>query len=240
MKNISVTKNRKLEKDVKSFLDIYPSYSYNKRYGKKYSIITGEIDICDIEGNYLDSFDIEIWLDNGRYPFSIPLIRERSTKIDRHEDWHINKDGYCCLDIDHELEYMAKRGVELVGFYQNFIYPYFANTLYKMNFGRYSNGEYDHFFKGVEQFYNEKLLLTDNILIINILKVVLSNTIPGRNDRPCICGLDKKFKRCHSKCVEFLQCLSRERLLKDLAGFEELSGKTNKSTAKDLSTLLFP
>lgn len=240
MKSISVIKNQKLEKDVRSFLDIYPSYSYNKVYGKGYSIIRGEIDICDIYGNYLDYFDIEIRLDNGGYPFSIPLIRERSTKIERHEDWHIDKEGCCCLDIDHELEYIAKKGVELVWFYQNIVYPFFSNTLYKMNFGRYSNGEYDHYFKGVEQFYSEKLLLRDNLLIIKILKAVLGNTIPGRNDKPCICGQDKKFKRCHSKCFDFLRCLSRERLLKDLAGFEDLSGSTKNLTTKGLASLLFP
>jgi len=240
MKIISTVTNRQLEKDVKSFLEIYPSYSFDKRYGKKYSVVRGEIDVCDTGGNYLDSFDIEIWLDNDSYPYSIPLIRESSTKIERHEDWHIDEKGYCCLDIEHELEYKAKQGIELVRFYQEGIYPYFANTFYKMNFGRYANGEYDHFFRGVVQFYRKKLLLKDNFLIIKILKAVLSNTIPGRNTRPCICGLNKKFKRCHLKCFDFLQCLTKERLLKDLAGFEELSGKSEKSTAKDLGTLLFP
>lgn len=228
MKKISAVANRQLEKDVKAFLEVYPSYSHHKRHGKRYSKIKGEIDICDSAGNYLDSFNIDIFLDNDRYPYSIPMVKECSTKIRRHEDWHIDDSGYCCLDIDHELEYKAKRGIELINFYRNSIYPYFANALYKMNFGEYSNGEYDHFFKGVVQFYNKKLLLKDNHLILKILNAVLSNTLPGRNARPCICGQDKKFKRCHLKCIEFLQCLSKERLLKDLAGFEELSNKIKK------------
>lgn len=220
MRRISSIKNQQLEKDLKSFLEIYPSYSYKKRYGKRYSPLKGEIDVCDTAGNYLESFDIEIWLDNDQYPHSIPLVRERSNKIERHEDWHIDNDGYCCLDIEHELEYKAKRGIELVSFYQNDIYPFFANTLYKINFGSYANGEYGHSFRGVEQFYDEKLQLKDHSLIIKILEAVLNNKIPGRNDRPCICGLNKKFKRCHLKCISFLQSLSKERLLKDLAGFE--------------------
>lgn len=240
MKIISAVTNRQLEKDIESFLEIYPGYSFDKRPGKKYSKIKGEIDICDTAGSYLDSFDIEIWLDNDRYPYTVPIVRECSTKIERHEDWHIDDDGCCCLDIEHELEFKAKKGIELVSFYQDSIYPFFANTIYKMNFGRYANGEYNHFFRGVVQFYSKKLLLTDNLLIVKILKAVLSNNIPGRNARPCICGQDKKFKRCHLKCFDFLQCLTRARLLKDLAGFEELSGKPKKSMPKDLGALLFP
>ncbi|MCM4152038.1 hypothetical protein DHD05_10580 [Arenibacter sp. N53] len=222
MKKISTRTNQQLKKDVKSFLEIYPGYSYYKKYGEKYSVIKGEIDVCDTMGNYLDSFNIEIYLDNDRYPYFIPIVKERSTKIKRHEDWHIDKDGICCLDIEHELEYKAKKGIEFIDFYQNSIYPFFANTVYKMNFGKYSNGEYRHFFKGVQQFYSEKLLLDNKHLIIGILNAILINALPGRNDRPCICGLDKKFKRCHLKCVEFLKSLSKERLLKDLAGFEEI------------------
>lgn len=223
MKKISAIKNQKLEKDVKRFLEIYPNYSYYKTHGERYAKIIGDIDICDTTGNYLDSFIIEVWLDINSYPYSTPLVREYSKKIERHEDWHIDEDGCCCLDIEHELEHRAKRGIELVSFYQDSIYPFFANTLYKMTFGEYANGEYGHFFEGVVQFYDKKLLLSDYFLIIKIIKAVLNNTIPGRNDRPCICGLDNKFKKCHLDCIEFLKSLPRERLLQDLVGYEELS-----------------
>lgn len=229
MKKISVVTNSQLEKDVNSFLEIYPSYSYHKPFGKKYSKIKGEIDVCDTEGNYLDSFAIEILLNNDRYPYIIPIVRECSKKIERHEDWHIDNNGYCCLDIEHVLEFKAKQGIKIVEFYQNCIYPFFANTLYKMNFGKYSNGEYSHFFNGVTQFYEEKLMLTDSVLIIKILKAILNNTIPGRNNRPCICGLDKKFKKCHLESFNFLQFISKERLIKDLTGFENLNVTTSKT-----------
>ncbi|WP_422351508.1 hypothetical protein [Flagellimonas sp.] len=220
-------------------MEIYPSFSYYKRDGKKYSKLSGDIDICDTTGIYLDSFNIEIWLNKERYPYSTPLVKEHSTKIQRHEDWHIDEDGYVCLDIEHELEYKAKKGIQLVGFYQDHIYPFFANTLYKMSFGKYANGEYGHFFEGVVQFYKEKLQLADGPIIITILNAILDNTVPGRNARPCICGEDKKFKRCHLQSVEFLQSLSRERLLKDLAGFEEISGIV-KTKSKDLARSIFP
>jgi len=231
VKTISSVTNRSLEKDIKSFMETYPTFFYRNRDGKKYSKLTGDIDICDTTGSYLDSFNIEIWLDKERYPYSTPLVKERSTKIQRHENWHIDKDGYVCLDIEHELEYKAKKGIQLIPFYQDCIYPFFANTLYKMSFGKYANGEYGHFFKGVVQFYREKLLLNDNFLIVKILRAILENKTPGRNEQ-CICARETKYKKCHLKEVEFLKSLSTERLEKDLSGFEEILSPNIKTATK--------
>jgi hypothetical protein len=224
--NKPLPKNLVLERDLKKFLEIYPRFFYKECYGKEFSILSGEIDICDTAENYLDSFDIEVLIQTNKYPLCIPIVREISKKIERTEEWHISTEGICCLDIDHKLVNQAKRGINLLDFYQNKIYPYFANTIYRMKFGKYSNGEYSHFFRGVQQFYMEKFNLSDGQIIVRILEIILNGKIPMRNDRPCICGEDKKFKYCHIEMVGFLKSLSRERLTSDLDGFKEILAKS--------------
>jgi len=213
--------NNTLERDISQFLDTYSKFTYKERSKMKSSILKGEIDICDVEGNYWDSFNIEIYIDKQKYPYCVPIIKETSKKIKRIDEWHISENGFCCLEIDHELEYMSKRGINIVSFYQEKIYPFFTNTLYKKQNGNYANNEYKHHFDGVIQFYSEKLKLVDVSLIIKILNTVISNNIPGRNE-PCVCGNKTKIKKCHLTIIDFLKNLSKSRLQKDLKGFKEL------------------
>ena len=78
MKKISTITNRQLEKDIESFLEIYSGYTYNKRIGKRYSVLKEELDVCDIDSNYLSSLELKyglikkdthtMFLVSGRFP----------------------------------------------------------------------------------------------------------------------------------------------------------------------------
>lgn len=190
-------------------------------------IIKGELDVFDDNGVYWDSFKIALVVPEG-YPYCVPVVMELSNKIPRQIDWHINQEGVCCVGMDHRLLWQAKRGIDLAGFIQNEIYPYFVNQLYKLATGRYASGEYEHDFAGVRQFYTEDLELIDTNLVISILKGILRNEIPGRN-APCFCK-NQKFKRCvaHYQSVNFLASIERDRLKKDLQGFLEHQTTVNK------------
>jgi hypothetical protein len=215
--------NKLLENDIKEFLNLYGKFAYEERSGKQYSILKGEVDICDVKGNYWNSFNIEIYIDKQKYPFCIPNVIENSKAIERESDWHISEEGVCCLDIDHKLEYLSKRGINIISFFQEKIYPFFANALYKKNNnGTYANGEYSHNFDGIVQFYKEKLILTDISKIIQILESIINNKIPTRN-KLCLCGKNIKIKNCHLKAMIFLKSLSKDRILKDLDGFKNLN-----------------
>jgi hypothetical protein len=219
--------NNLLERNISHFLNTYPKFKYSERPKKKCSILKGTIDICDVDGNYWDSFKIEIFIEKQKYPYIVPIVKETSVKIKRDDKWHISEDGFCCLDIDHELEYKSKRGINITSFYQEKIYPFFTNALYKMKKGNYANEEYEHHFDGVIQFYNEKLQLKDNSVIVKILTSVINNDIPGRNQF-CVCGEEIKIKNCHLSTIDFLKSLSKDRIQKDLDGFK-------KSLSKELS-----
>jgi len=226
-------KNDSLEKDVKSFLSLYSKFERINIFKKKHLILRGDIDVCDIQGNYLKTFEVDIFVDRKSYPYTIPLVKETSELIERDEDWHVSDEGLCCLDIDHKLLKMSQRGIHLSEFYQDIIYPFFCNTVFKQLYNDYANGEYPHEFNGVRSFYKSELKLEDPKFIIEILRSINIGKTPGRNQL-CICG-KTKYKKCtdHFESIQFLKSLPKKRVSKDLKSFEEEflenGNKPNKS-----------
>lgn len=217
----------KLERVIDKFCEIYPSFIYYKNYNKKFCYIIGDLDVCDLEGNYFDTFRVKIYINKDEYPYSIPRVQEITQNIERIDDNHIDKDGFCCLDIEHILEKESRKGINLITFYRNKVYPFFANYIFKKETGKYANGEYAHFFDGVDQYYKEELGIDDYSIITNIIYAVASNTIPNRNEI-CLCGSGLKIKKCHLSKIYALKSLSKSRLISDLVNFEKFTN-TNYS-----------
>lgn len=206
-----------LQTDFKKVSEIFPKLKTSWSSKLEVWFLRGELDICDNSGDYWDTYDVTILIPKN-YPFCVPLVREDSKKIPRDINRHISKDGDCCLDIDHRLLHMSKRGISIVEFIREKIYPYFANQLYYDKHKHFAGEEYAHHFEGIKQFYRESLSIVDNNCATAILKSILSNKILGRNT-PCPCESRKKFKRCHLESVMFLSALNRDRLLKDMEEF---------------------
>jgi len=211
----------KLQKDIELIKEVFPKLGYAVHKKKKF--IKGDIDICDVDGNYWDTFSIAVLIPE-KYPFDVPILFELSEKIPREDKRHISKLGQCCVDIDHELLHWSKRGILISEFIKSKVYPFLANQLYYEEKGEYANGEYDHFFNGVKQFYATKLNLHDPKIIIEVINFILANKIPGRNDL-CPCGNNKKFKHCHESSFHYLKSVDRSRLLKDLGEFNLIINK---------------
>lgn len=209
--------NRRLEKDIDAFLDMYPIFLLVEET-ENTKTFDGKIDIIDINGNYWDSYDVRIKIPIAKYPNIIPEVYEISKKIERERDWHIAADGACCLDITHQLLLLKNKGIDLISFYQNKIYPFFANHQYKLKTGNYANGDYPHEFDGVKYFYAENLKLNNTDLIIKILKQITTKKLP-KKEAVCICG-ESKFKHCHLSTVTKLILFGQHQLKLDLALFE--------------------
>lgn len=214
-------KQSRIQKDITEAKLIFPKLKGHWNQNIRSWALQGDLDIFDDQGEYWNTFEIAVLIPKT-YPYCVPVLIELSKKIPRDIDWHISQEGLCCVGIIHRLHKQAKRGIRIVHFLQNEVYPYFVNQLYKMETGEYVSGEYEHHFAGIRQFYREDLGLTDIGLVIDILKGILSNEIPGRNDL-CFCRM-QKFKKCihHYNSVNYLKNLDRERLEKDIQGFTEL------------------
>ncbi|WP_320167838.1 hypothetical protein [Mangrovibacterium marinum] len=207
------------EKDFQEAIQFFPKLKYRKSEKGKMWIVSGELDICDQVGDYWETFIIAIYLPTS-YPYCTPRVKEISQLILRDDDWHINDEGLCCLNIEHRMLLIAKRGMNLTSFIREKVYPYFANQLFKKNEGQYAAGEYLHNFDGVAQFYREELNIASPVLAVEVLKGIISNKLPERND-PCFCG-NGKYKQCHMASVEFLRSLPFSRLDEDLEEFSKL------------------
>ncbi len=208
------------EKDFKSLNEFFPKLSHkNINQANNAWLITGEIDICDSVGDYWDTFSIIIIVP-FQYPFCIPIVLETSEKIKRIEDHHIDEHGICCLDITHKMLLLKARGINLLTFTREKIYPFFVNQVYFEKKGKFANGEYKHHFEGIKQYYAEDLKINSVEECVMILKHLLNDTPLTRNDF-CFCKRKLKYKKCHHELVEILKSIDESQLQIDLIEFEK-------------------
>lgn len=204
----------KFEKDFLFVQEFFPKLSYFWNSKSKHWIITGDLDICDTEGNYWETFNIIIGIPQN-YPHCIPIVVENSTIIHRDIDWHISQEGVCCVDIEYNLIVMSRRGININSFIRDKVYPYFANQIYKLSEHKYAGKEYAHHFDGVIQYYIEDLNLMSEEITIRFLERILSNYFMGPNNK-CPCGSEKKIKECHLESIETIKSIGKKRIEKDL------------------------
>jgi hypothetical protein len=210
-----------LKKDLNSFLDKYFKFSVNiDKTGDSLLVLDGVIEVVDTNGDFWNDYEVRIVVPKLGYPNVVPKIYETSAKIVRHDDFHISKEGKCCLDIHHKLMLEKRRGITLISFYKKYIYPFFANHQYKIKTESYAGEEYKHDVDGVIQFYNEEFSLTDYELIIKHIECSLGILKAGRNKQCPICG-NPKYKKCCRTTVEKLKSFGKEILRMDLAIFKD-------------------
>ncbi|HLN94397.1 MAG TPA: hypothetical protein VK183_02085, partial [Flavobacterium sp.] len=168
---VSRNKSCVFEKDFAFAKDLFPKLTYDWNAENRTWVVTGELDICDIKGNYWNSFDIAILVGES-YPYCVPVVFEKSEVIPRNIDWHISEKGQCCVDADNKLIAMSRSGINFTDFLKNKVYPFFANQIYKLDTGEYAGEEYRHYADGVLQYYIEELKIPSNNSVIMILEAV--------------------------------------------------------------------
>lgn len=207
----------RFERDVKAAQEVFPKLSIISTTNKGWKV-AGEVDVCDTAGNYWDTFLIEVTF-TKMYPHCVALLYETGGKIQRHIDYHIDDNGLCCVDITHKLLHRSKRGLSVIDYLREWVYPYLANQIYRQTENTYAAGEYEHHFAGVRQFYTDSLKLsTENAE--KILRAIVEKKDVGRNSK-CPCGSEEKVKRCHEGSILFLKTLDRNVLESDLRRFTE-------------------
>lgn len=204
------------QSEIDKFISLYPNFSI-RDISASNKALRGNIDIVDVKGDLWGTYEIEIIVPREHYPYVTPFVFEISAKVERTEDWHVSDTGLCCLDITHNLILLEKRRLNLISFYQEKIYPFFANHTYKMHTGRYANGDYPHEFEGVKFFYENDLGLKDTGFTIHLLDCIVNRKLPERNSL-CLCG-KYKYKKCHMPIVERLLSFGYPQLMDDLGQF---------------------
>lgn len=209
-----MNKKSKFEKDFKAVEEFFPKLTFSWNPKSKHWIITGDLDICDTEGNYWNTFNISIFVPQN-YPHCVPIVKENSSIIERNIDWHISQEGFCCVDIEHNLIIMSRKGININSFIRDKVYTFFANQLYKISEKKYAGKEYPHHLDGIIQYYIEDLNLISEEITIRFLERILSKSFVGRNHK-CPCGSEKKIKECHLTSIEAIRSIGKTRIEKDL------------------------
>jgi hypothetical protein len=207
------------ERDFPIVKEYFPLLSYNWSQKSKFWIISGELDICDVKGDYWNTFDIAIVVPKG-YPNCVPEVFERSEISPREIDWHISKEGACCVDVDNNLLVMSRTGINIKDFISQKVYPYFANQLYKLQEHKYAGEEYGHHTDGIIQYYVEELKIPTADDIIIFIEMILNKSDLTRN-RLCPCKSGKKIKICHELTIETIKSIGRTKITDDLKKLEK-------------------
>jgi len=214
-----MTKNN-LNNDIESFLGKYFSFEKVESPKLGYLALEGKISVVDSKDKLWGHFEVLILINESEYPYTIPIVIEKTNIINRDWDFHISKDGVCCLDIPHKLLKIKKKGVFFEEFYREVIYPFFANYHFKKSTGDYANGEYNHHFAGIVQYYREEYGLDNTEDIIALLETATYGIKYQPNKKCPLCG-GHKYKKCCRKKVYKLRGYGQPQLNIDLALFKQ-------------------
>lgn len=157
--------------------------------------IDGAIDVIDDGGGYWDTYDVSIFILPG-YPKDIPLLKETSKKIIRDANWHMSKEGFCCLATRAKIFHELANGITLVKWLDQFVHPFLANHVVKLKDGNYANKEFSHGAKGIIEGWELISGLRGSGNILKHLTEISGYRTQALN-HPCFCGSGKKYKRCY-------------------------------------------
>lgn len=159
--------------------------------------ISGSISLIDRNGWDWGSYQIEIRVPKT-YPKDLPLLVETGGNIERNIDWHISKEGVCCVGTEARQYRDMADGLSLIKWIELFVIPYLANHAYKKDKQYYVDGELAHGEPGLFQDYASCFGLKEPCEVIQRLQYILKYDKLSLNSS-CFCESGKKYKRCFLK-----------------------------------------
>lgn len=184
------------------------SYYKGLTYAEKSSIplITGNLDLIDEVGNPVDSYSIEVYC-SEKYPYGFPLVFEVGGKLPINIDWHVfEQDGHCCIKAIPEEILLCSKGINLIHFIEKELKPYFFNQTFRRLNGYYVK-ERPHGIMASIEYFGEALMTKDIKLIIKMLDFI-STRVEYKSTKKCICGSNRKYKKCHRRVFRNISLIS--------------------------------
>jgi len=175
---------------------------------------SGNFYLTNSAGELIESFGVIILIPKT-YPNAFPIVISNDDKIQKSDDFHINKDGVICVEHTYIANKLASSGLRLFDFINYYLPKYFSWVLLKQSGQTEKLQEWAHQEAGTIQLYETLLNTTDKSYIKQFLESYLSAKKIGRNDK-CYCGSGRKLKRCHFEVVLFLKSTSNDSITKDV------------------------
>ena len=139
-----------------------------------------------------DDYEIEIFIPDD-YSKSIPYVKEIGGKI--AVTFHHNPDGTLCLETPLAILEIFRQEETLLNFVDNLIVPYLYSYSYYQLKGQMPFGEWAHGTNGIIADYKERFKIADDIVILNLLRILVEDCYRGHF--ACPCGSQQKLRKCH-------------------------------------------
>lgn len=182
-------------------------------------VLSGCLQLIDAQGVVCDEYFVEIHCQYC-YPYCFPFVFETGGRIPKNIEWHVfETDGHCCIKTWPEEIIQCNKGIKLFDFIEGEVKPYFFNQSFREKEGYFLN-ERPHGVYGDLQFF-EEILCTKSMAIIKRVCLAIKNGENLKNTDKCICGSNRKYKKCHKPSMKKLSLLS-------VAYYEDVLAKIDK------------
>lgn len=199
----------------------YPDFEISSKNGKEF--LRGNLEIIDDEGKSWESFQVKIKYKEG-FPYRFPKVFETSDRIPKIADWHIYKDGSCCIDVLPSEIIKCRDGITIVDFIENELTPYLFNQAYRMVEGYYVNAGYSHGLMGIYEFFSSRLRTRKDVRkTLSLMHYIATKPRLNRSNK-CFCGSNELFRKCHMQAYDELNKLDESFLLDQMELIYNRSG----------------
>ena len=191
----------------------FPSLSIKEENGLQYlkGVLEIKTECKQIIGNYF----IEIRFAE-MFPYRFPILYEIGKDIPNEADWHKYPNGKCCITVLPDEIIKCKNEITISYFIKNYCFSFFANHIYRKQYGIYLNGYYNHGELGVFEFYSDLFKTKDISEWLKYFKHVFRNELLKiERNHLCFCQSQIKFKYCHYKIFNSIKDIGEQQCLKD-------------------------
>ena len=184
--------------------------------------ITGSISVIDSNAWNWGIYQVVILVPKT-FPQDLPLLIETAGSIRREIDWHVNIKGVCCVGTPSQQHRVIQGQQSVLAWINLFAVPFLANHAFKVENGKYVDGEMAHGVEGIFQDYSLLFNLCNTEQVIKRVKEMLGISRLSLNAE-CFCGSGQKYKRCFVQHVSLHQYgIPTDLLKKDLKMLIEFS-----------------
>jgi len=166
--------------------------------------ISGDFPIIDPEGTDWGKYSANILFHNT-YPKGFALLMDKSKAFPWNLDWHIDeKNGWCCVCSPLESIGKVMTRISIVEFIREYVIRFYANQIFRKEFGYYKNGEYSHHQEGRWEALENEFSTSDRQ---EVKQILIRMAEKRRRKDPCFCGSTKPFNKCHQHRVKYIKAL---------------------------------
>jgi hypothetical protein len=188
-----------LKTDIKNAFKYFNNDPVVREHDHEY-ILEGKLNCC-VEGyrELDDVFDVIINVPFD-FPRQLPSVVEMGGKIPRTIDYHMDKNGKCCLGTEVALfDFIHKENITSFDhFLERVIIVHLFQVKHFLVKGKWLQEPEAHYTPGVIDSYKRIFNLTENEL-----KRSLSGKFKRYNK--CLCKSNRRFDKCHGKYISVEQ-----------------------------------